>query len=712
MTLGLKELHIQDEYRSDCHNLLQDFYIPCLERATTYDRAVGFFSSSSMALAAQGLTAFIRSGGQMRLVTSPQLSVTDIQAIEQGLQQREQVIEAALQRSLAVELPQVLQDRLAALVWLLSQGFLDIKLAVPKTRRQQGIYHEKLGVFSDLEGNVVAFTGSANESAQALIDNFECIDVYGSWHEGVGQRALRKAQHFQDLWEGRTQNLEVMDFPEAVARSLIQRYCPDRPPTVEPKAASDTGTYDAGTYDPLPGGIPRWPAGLQLRPYQQQAIANWFANKGRGTLKMATGSGKTITALAIAAELYKKCGARKVPLQALLIICPYRHLVTQWAEESRKFGLQPILAFDKVQTWQGELQSQLMDVSLGSKPFVSVITTNATLMRDTLQSQLAFFPQWTLVIGDEAHNLGARRLEQSLPDNHPPLRLALSATPERYFDEAGTEKLFEYFGAVIQPEFTLKDAIASGALTPYIYHPLLIELTEAEIEVYGDLTAKIGRALASGQGSETDEAILSALLVKRARLVGSAANKLTALRELMANRTRTRHTLFYCGDGSVEDEVSEESQRQLDAVTRLLQGEIGFRVQSYAAETRLEQREELRYQFESGMLQGLVAIRCLDEGVDIPAIQTAVIMASSSNPRQFVQRRGRILRRAIGKERAELFDMIVVPPDLGGELFEVERKLLRSELKRFAEFANLALNRAQAREALLPLQRQYDLLEL
>jgi superfamily II DNA or RNA helicase len=200
--------------------------------------------------------------------------------------------------------------------------------------------------------------------------------------------------------------------------------------------------------------------------------------------------------------------------------------------------------------------------------------------------------------------------------------------------------------------------------------------------------------------------------MKRARLVGSAVNKLTALRDLMANRTRTRHTLFYCGDGSVEDEVSEESRRQVEAVKRLLQDDIGFRVQSYTADTRLEQREELRYQFESGMLQGLVAIRCLDEGVDIPAIQTAVIMASSSNPRQFVQRRGRILRKSTGKERAELFDMIVVPPDLGGELFEVERKLLRSELRRFAEFADLALNRAQAREALLPLQGQYDLLEL
>lgn len=704
--MSLRKLDLLETYRSDDCDLVKDFYEPCLKRSLTYDRAVGFFSSSALALVARGLTAFIHVGGRMRLVTSPKLSEQDVVAIAQGLEQRDEVIQRALLRSFEEEtVPDLVQQRLAALTWLLAQGLLDIKLAVPQSLR--GLYHEKLGIFADAEGNLVTFGGSANESENALQHNFEVLEIFTSWQVGVEKRALRRAQAFDDLWHNRTAKVEVMPFPEAVQRSLIDAYCPDRPPAKEPKAASSIGSYHT-----FPVGVPRLPANLQLRPYQQQAVENWFKNKGLGTLKMATGSGKTITALAIASELYKKCAAQKVPLQALLVICPYRHLVTQWAAESRKFGLQPILAFDKVQTWQGELQSQLMDLLLGSRPFVTVITTNATLMRDTLQSQLAFFPQWALVIGDEAHNLGARRLEQSLPDNNPPLRLGLSATPERYFDEEGTEKLFEYFGSVIQPEFTLKDAIKSGALTPYIYHPLLIELTEEEIEVYADLTAKIGRALAFGKGSETDEAILSALLVKRARLVGSAANKLTALRELMANRTRTRHTLFYCGDGSVEDEISEESLRQLEAVTRLLREEIGMRVQPYTAETRLEEREELRYQFETGLLQGLVAIRCLDEGVDIPAIQTAVIMASSSNPRQFVQRRGRILRKSKGKERAELFDMIVIPPDLGGELFGIERKLLQSELRRFAEFADLALNRAQAREALLPLQRKYDLLEL
>ncbi len=446
------------------------------------------------------------------------------------------------------------------------------------------------------------------------------------------------------------------------------------------------------------------PQCIQLRQYQQQAVANWFANKGRGTLKMATGSGKTITALAIACELYQK-----INLQVLLVVCPYRHLVTQWNRECQKFGLKPILAFENVNIWQSQLSTALYNVRSGNQRFLTVITTNSTLMGDGLQSQLKYFPDKTLIVGDEAHNLGAPRLEQSLP-RRVGLRLALSATPERYFDEQGTQFLFNYFGPVLQPELTLADAIQQKALVHYLYYPILVDLTEAESYAYARLTKRIGWALASKEdGADND---LTSLLMQRARLVGAAANKLEALRQLMVERLQTTHTLFYCGDGSVEGAVSDESSRQLAAVVKMLGAELGYRVNTYTAETPLAEREDLRRQFERSELQGLVAIRCLDEGVDIPAIQTAVILASSGNPRQFVQRRGRILRPHPGKQRATLFDMIVMPPDLDRETWEVERNLLRKELRRFVEFADLADNPGDARAKLLALQKRYGLLDL
>lgn len=308
--MSLKDLALRNQYRSDRHDLLNDFYVPCFQQARTYDRAVGFFSSTSLALAAQGLSVFVKSGGRMRLIASPHLSDDDIHAIEQGLKQRQDVISAALVRELERELEQVIYNRLACLAWLLSNGVLNIKLAVPHNLRR-GIYHEKLGIFGDGVGNQIIFTGSANESANALIDNFECIDVFRSWWIGDEERIVEKTEDFQRLWDNQTPSLEVLDFPEAARRSLLKR-CPDEPPLSEwvservseqpGKWSDESPSTHLSTRSPStsPTLYPIYPPTLQLRPYQQQAIANWFANQGKGTLKMATGSGKTITALAIA----------------------------------------------------------------------------------------------------------------------------------------------------------------------------------------------------------------------------------------------------------------------------------------------------------------------------------------------------------------------------------------------------------------------------
>ena len=290
--------------------------------------------------------------------------------------------------------------------------------------------------------------------------------------------------------------------------------------------AASKGNYQVSPgKQPLPG-CPRIPPSLQLRGYQQQAVANWFAAKGRGTLKMATGSGKTITGLAIATELY-----HKISLQVLLVVCPFRHLVTQWARECEKFGIEPILAFESVHLWQTALSTQLYNVRAGNQLFLTVITTNSTLISDSFQSQLKYFPEKSLIIGDEAHNLGAPRLEESLP-RHIGLRLALSATPERYFDENGTQSLFDYFGPVLQPEFTLKDAIQQKALVRYLYYPILVELREDESRSYLKLSKSIGRSFLYRQRegqtdilSDEDNEDLKPLLMQRARLIGAAANK-------------------------------------------------------------------------------------------------------------------------------------------------------------------------------------------
>lgn len=705
MSLVDLQSKLKDEYRSDTSDLVVEFYEPCLEQTALYQRAVGFFASTSLAVAAKGINSLIRNGGKMQLIASPRISREDADAIEQGLKQRSKVIEKAIISQLEQEFEQIVVNRLASLAWLLANELLEIRLAVPKRDPFGAVYHEKLGIFSDRDGNLIAFSGSANETESGLIDNFECIDVFPSWDERVEERARKKAENFLNLWNNKTPRLEVLNFPEAAKRSLI-RFA-DHPSSTNFRSKTSGAQISGELMDSLAlsqPGTPSIPSELRLRPYQHEAISNWMKNRGRGTLKMATGSGKTITALSAACELWNR-----QLLKYLIIVCPYKHLVVQWAREAKKFGINPILGYQSTRNWETQLSDGIYAVNNGTLPFVCCITTNTTFSGDVFQELIRYAPQKTFLVADEVHNLGAERLTKCLPESVP-FRLGLSATPERYFDDSGSASIFAYFGEVLEPEFTLKDAIDCGALVHYDYYPVIVELTELEAEQYIELTKKIGIAIASTD-SDFNDPSLTALLTKRARLVATAENKIPIVRSLVRPRLNQTHTLFYCGDGSVEDQSTGDMRRHIEVVQGALTEE-GFRTETYTAETKLDERESIQRKFDDGTLPGIVAIRCLDEGVDIPSTRTAFILASSANPRQFIQRRGRILRSHESKRKAELFDLIVVPPPSDETVTEIERGLLRKELVRFVEFAELADNNGEARMVLLPLQRRFGLMDI
>lgn len=634
----------------------------------------------------------------MQLVASPMLSKEDIAEIESGYAARDAIEHRALERVFDEVFSSVVQQRVGILAWLIQYDRLDIKIAIVNRSKNYAIYHEKIGIFSDGK-DFIAFTGSPNESESGLVSNFECIDVFCSWKPEDAARVQEKQANFERLWRNRTNLLKVYDFPQAAREKLIQLR-PANPFESDPEVVFERLMV-------TPAGCPKVPDTLKLRPYQEQAISNWLRNNGRGTFKMATGSGKTITALSTAAKLYEL-----IQLQALIVICPYRHLVTQWSRECAHFGLSPVRCYESRSEWSDLLRGQLYNLAAGTIPFVTVVTTNSTFGSASFQSVLGFFPKKTLLVGDEVHNLGAPHRVSSLPDSIG-LRLALSATPERWFDEDGTAGIYRYFGPVLEPEFTLRDALACGALVPYRYQPVFVSLTDEEKDQYIQLSRKIGRLLGKGNSSDLEqEQQLTSLLNRRSRLVGSAKNKLSELRRIMENRLDTTHTLFYCGDGTVEEPASKEMVRHLDAVCKLLGHDLNYRVDTYTAETTLDEREDLRDRFVRGDIQGLVAIRCLDEGVDIPLIQTAFILASSTNPRQFVQRRGRVLRPHSSKKEAEIFDFIVLPPTDASVNPAIERNLLRRELCRYVEFADLAINSGEVRGMLVELQRRYGLMSM
>lgn len=437
------------------------------------------------------------------------------------------------------------------------------------------------------------------------------------------------------------------------------------------------------------------------REYQQDAIKAWLGESANGILQMATGTGKTVTSLLAAAELASRLDNQL----AVVIAVPYQHLVDQWADDVRDFGASPILAYESRQKWQSELEEQILEFNRGFRNGLVVITTHDTLASESFQAAVDRVRRdETLLIADEVHHLGAGHLQTGLPKQIP-LRLGLSATPERFYDDEGTASLLEYFGEIVF-EYGLQEAIRTGHLCEYYYIPHVVELTDEEAEQYLSLSRKIAR-LIQQHGGDLDNADLQEndslkfALFKRARLVGTAERKLDRLSTLIEAEDSVKHTLVYCGDGTVEGTVADRTRRHVDAALTRLRT-LGINVERFTADESRGKRQELLADFDEEAIDALVAIRCLDEGVDVPATRTAYMLASSSNPRQFVQRRGRILRTHPGKQHAVIHDFVVSPPDavasgdIAEETFRVERSLVESELERVSLFAEAARNHPDA----------------
>lgn len=701
----LSELSLKLSYRTGRDDLVRDFFIPCLESSVLYRRAAGYFSSSGLALAARGVASLASRGGKMKLVVSPHLQPEDVEALQAAADHPADAVRAIVAKSLADIEDALIKDRLNALAWLAAAGLLEIKLALrldTKGHYSRGIFHEKAGIFSDSAGNHVAFSGSSNETAGGLVENFESIKAFRSWQDSEG-RVQEEIDNFEALWSDSTPGLQVMEF-SAAGKDLLERYRdPDKPPPGLPK-------YNA--MEPGKATEFRPPQGFDLRPYQADAIRAWSKKGGKGIFAMATGSGKTLTALTLASKVAEK----NQPL-VLLVVCPFINLCKQWIREMAAFGLQPVPCFEGRDRWQAELEEGYQRLSVGLSNVHAIVATNATYMSDAFQSRLrprvASGSAHHLLIADEVHNLGAERIKEALLDGIV-LRLGLSATPERHHDPVGTSTVLDYFGGIVY-EYSLSQAIADGRLCHYRYHPIPVELTDEETDAYEEITAKLAKFFPGGDADEDIQQAAMRLLIKRARLMGGAVNKLDALDQVISSLPeKPSKAIFYCGDGRTTDAITDEEVRQIQAVSRLLGERHGLRVRNFTFRESPQEREEILRDLSSGFLDGVVAIRCLDEGIDLPELRMGFLLASSTNPRQFIQRRGRLLRNAPGKNRAIIYDFFVSPPDLGGKLddsgFNMERSFFQKELTRIVEFCRMAENGPEALHNLHTLRLKYNLL--
>ena len=722
--MSFQELDIKNEYRSLLDSVAKDFYIPLLSKAVKYQRAVGFFSSSCLVEISKGISELAKNGGKIQLVASPYLSDEDIEAIKSGYAMRDQVVKDAVRREMTEGKTPFEKARLNLLANLISDGVLDIKIAFTEDSDRMGMYHEKMGIITDAAGNRVAFAGSMNESATAMTLNYETIDVFCSW-KGEEDRVVAKENAFASIWNDTEPNIKIIEFPE-LKQEIIEKYKRSVPDfEIDKKEYSpdiDTVLHtDLGIYTEYGPKFPEW---FKLHDYQDEAITEWQKRDYRGIFDMATGTGKTYTGLGALTTLSKNIDHKL----AAIIVCPYQHLVEQWVEDILKFNIEPIIGYSESsqKDWQKRLKDAIRDQKLKvrGKEFFCFICTNATFSSDYVQTQLAKIKSDTLLMVDEAHNFGAPYLSCLLFDNYK-YRLALSATLERHNDEEGTAKLYDFFGEKCI-EYTLDRAIEEKKLTKYKYYPVVVTLTEEELEAYDNLSYEIGKCIMKGKNGKMKLSSRGErLALQRSRIVAGARNKVTMLEEVIQPYIHDKHILVYCGatkgleQNQDRSDVDSEDIRQIDIVTDLLGNKLGMDVSQFTSKESVEEREVLKREFSAGdTLKVLIAIKCLDEGVNIPKIKTAFILASTTNPKEYIQRRGRVLRLAEGKEYAEIYDFITLPYGIEEvtslTTAQVKRNstLVKNELRRAEEFSRIAVNMVESASLIDEIKDAYGIQEL
>jgi len=606
--------------------------------------------------------------GIARWITSPILGEEDWEAIQRGMDaQTDEILKQSLENQITDLRYDLEYHTRNTIAWMIADGLLEIRFAVPKGDLT-GDFHDKFGIMEDSAGNKVAFHGSQNDSETAL-SNYEAYTIDCDWlsdrdAEGVHYQQKR----FNRLWNGKFENVEIYSIPEAAKEQIAELRDDNYRPYTAPKTDDN---------------------GVSLRPYQKEAIDAWQANGQQGLFEMATGTGKTFTALAATEAAFD----RSDPPELVVIAVPFTHLAPQWEDEMELFDIgTPTYAYGTDNPdWKSDLSKLISNLNLGVIDRGVLVTTHMTLSNEYFREQIQKHNGISLLIGDEAHHLGSEYQQGGLLNNYN-YRIGLSATPERYFDEEGTEYLLDYFGGVVY-EYTLAEAIPEF-LAPYEYHPIIVELTAEELEEYRQLSRKLARV---AHNEEVEDEIRERIAQKRANIVKSAENKYERLQSAIDRLDPVDHLLVYT------------NSEQLEHVQEILNAD-GLIQHKFTYHEDSNERERILKGFEDGEYDALVAMKCLDEGVDVRATKQAILMSNTGNPMQFVQRRGRVLRQFPGKEKSTIFDFIVVPttnPDV--ELIESEKGILKKELQRFEEFAANAMNEVESRNKIGDLRIQYQI---
>lgn len=686
-----KDLNLQKSYETKKDDLIGDFYIPVLNNCRNYDRISGFYSSTSLAIAAQGIAGMIRNGGHMRLVICPRLSKEDADVISSS------VSSGRFDKYFDLDniKDEFERDHVAALGWMLANGYLEIKIAVVSARddaeyerRVDSIMHQKVGILRDADYNGMSFSGSNNESASGWLENIEEFKVFREWEPGQYDYFKSDADKFSEFWTDTRQGVNVKTLPDSIKERLIQIGTDFN---IEKLALE---RYYKSKKPPLELVLKEAPKKkLDLFFYQKDAVKKWLENGRKLLLQMCTGSGKTRTAI----------GCMNIVLNEepaiVVIACPQSTLSAQWMRDVASLDIQShvsLMCDSSASNWRKELNRMVLMLEAGWSKSLVIYTTHSTCSSDDfLKTIEAVQGVRKMFIGDEVHGMGSEGHSKGLLECYD-YRLGLSATPSRWFDESGTALIESYFGNdsyvfdIGSALSTINPLTGKPFLVNYKYHPEFVSLTDDELEEYRALSEKIRRM--SGSGNEEIRRALEFLLYRRANLEKRAEEKYSKLEEILDFMEHISDLIIFVSDGQMERVMKMLGERNIIA-HKFTQEEGTVPLPKYG---NLSERDYLIKRFARGEYQVLVAIKCLDEGIDIPSASRAIIMASSTNPREYVQRIGRIIRQSEGKTSADIYDMIIRPSltDVPEEFRKLENRIFRKEMDRVLDLSMNAINNA------------------
>ena len=673
--MSFKDLDLNHSYKSSKNNLIKEFYNPVLSEAVDYNRTTGFFNSHSLALAAKGLKNFILNDGKMRLLCGTQLSDEDIDGIVNASEIAEKISENFL-NDLDSIYDDIQLNHVKLLAWMVDNGFLEIRIGVVKNELGYtgGILHEKTGILKDKEGNTLIFSGSNNETAKGWSSwgygNIEKFKVFFSW-ENEDFDMEEDIEGFEEDWNDENEYLDVMPVPEAANEGLLK---------LAPESFDEVMVLPLSYGEMFGTGDKR-----ELRDYQEEAISKWFENEKQGIFEMATGTGKTFTALNCISKLLKEEDELLT-----VIACPYSHLVEQWATDVENFlNIKTFRIYASGNNkWKKDLSDLAFDFDLGVVDKAVVLTTHNTFSSDFFINEISGISVNTFLIVDEVHHVASKSFSLGLLDDYN-YRLGLSATPYIYNNQEATDLLFDYFNGIVF-SYGIKKALTptgkeESILAPYDYFPKKVELNEEELSEYMELSKEIARLSIFNKDKPSES--YKRLLFKRKNIINDAKSKLDCLRDIIREYDGDLdHLIIFCSPHQIYTVLDILKEEGVSPVSKFTKDEGTQKSEQFGGKS---EREYLVDKFDEGYFKSLVAIRCLDEGVDIPSADKVIIMSSSNNPKEYVQRRGRVLRRYEGKEKAEIYDMAVIQSDDSGNLIE---SIIEGEKNRLKDFISLCEN--------------------